>query len=209
MKTFIVLIGAPGAGKGTQAKILQQQLGLPQVASGDIFRWNLKNNTELGKEIREFMDKGELVPDEVTIAMIRDRLTQDDCEQGAILDGFPRTVQQAEALDALLQELDGEIIIVPYIFVPKDILIKRLLNRAEMEGRADDNEETIAVRMQVFQDQTAPLLDFYNDKGLLQIISGHFEIKDVTRILVEAITLSFEAIVSKHEEASDSGDESD
>lgn len=187
MKTFVVLMGAPGAGKGTQAKRLQSSLGLPQVATGDLFRANLKNQTELGKLARTYMDKGELVPNEVTIAMVRDRLSQSDCESGAILDGFPRTLAQAEALDELLKEFDAKIAVVPYIHVAQDVLVKRLAKRAEIEGRADDNEETIRTRMQVYESETAPLLDYYENRGLLVKINGEQSIDEVSAELTAVI----------------------
>lgn len=187
MKTFVVLMGAPGAGKGTQAKRLESLLGLPQVATGDLFRANLKNQTELGKLARTYMDKGELVPNEVTIAMVRDRLSQSDCEAGAILDGFPRTLAQAEALDELLQEFGAKIAVVPYIHVAQEVLVKRLAKRAEIEGRADDNEETIRTRMQVYESETAPLLDYYQNRGLLVKINGEQAIDDVSADLTAVI----------------------
>ncbi len=187
MKTFVVLMGAPGAGKGTQAKRLESLLGLPQVATGDLFRANLKNQTELGKLARTYMDKGELVPNEVTIAMVRDRLSQPDCEAGAILDGFPRTLAQAEALDELLQEFGAKIAVVPYIHVAQEVLVKRLAKRAEIEGRADDNEETIRTRMQVYESETAPLLDYYQNRGLLVKINGEQAIDDVSADLTAVI----------------------
>lgn len=187
MKTFVVLMGAPGAGKGTQAKRLESLLGLPQVATGDLFRANLKNQTELGKLARTYMDKGELVPNEVTIAMVRDRLSQPDCEAGAILDGFPRTLAQAEALDELLQEFGAKIAVVPYIHVAQEVLVKRLAKRAEIEGRADDNEETIRTRMQVYESETAPLLDYYENRALLVKINGEQAIDDVSADLTAVI----------------------
>ncbi len=187
MKTFVVLMGAPGAGKGTQAKLLEKELGLPQVATGDLFRHNLKNDTELGKLARSYMDKGELVPDEVTVAMVRDRLSQNDCAQGAILDGFPRSPAQADALEELLKEFDGKINVVPFIKVSQDILLQRLLKRAEIEGRTDDNEETIRVRMRVYREQTAPLLDYYREKGLLVEVNGEQSIADVQKDLLALI----------------------
>lgn len=187
MKTFVVFMGAPGAGKGTQAKRLESSLGLPQVATGDLFRANLKNQTELGKLARTYMDKGELVPNEVTIAMVRDRLSQSDCESGAILDGFPRTLAQAEALDELLKEFDAKIAVVPYIHVAQDVLVKRLAKRAEIEGRADDNEETIRTRMLVYESETAPLLDYYENRGLLVKINGEQSIDEVSAELTAVI----------------------
>lgn len=187
MKTFVVLMGAPGAGKGTQAKRLEASLGLPQVATGDLFRANLKNDTELGKLARTYMDKGELVPDEVTVAMVRDRLSQPDCERGAILDGFPRTMAQAKALDALLCDFSAKIAVVPFIDVNQDVLVARLSKRAEIEGRADDNEETIRVRMEVYQSETAPLLEHYKNRDLLVKINGEQSIDEVTADLTKVV----------------------
>jgi adenylate kinase len=169
---FVILIGPPGAGKGTQAKMLEQALGLPQVSTGDLFRHNLKNNTELGKLARSYMDKGELVPDEVTVAMVKDRLSQPDAVNGAILDGFPRTRMQAGALEQLVAELGGRIAVVPHIHVDAEELVRRLIRRAELEGRADDNEETIRTRMRVYDQQTKPLLDYYEERGLLVEVDG-------------------------------------
>ena len=184
---FIILVGPPGAGKGTQAKLLQEALSLPQVSTGDLFRFNLKNETELGKLAQTFMDRGELVPDEVTVAMVEDRLSMTDCAGGAILDGFPRTLAQARALDELLAKLGGQINVVPSIEVPQDVLVERLLNRAILEGRADDNEETILTRMNVYEDQTKPLLDYYGQKGLVAPVNGQQTIVDVQKDLVQVI----------------------
>lgn len=187
MPTFIVLMGAPGAGKGTQAKKLETALGLPQVASGDLFRENLKNESELGKLAKSYMDEGELVPDEVTVAMVKERLSRPDCQSGAVLDGFPRTTAQAEALDALLAEFDGKINVVPSIHVAQEVLVKRLLQRAEIEGRADDNEDTIRTRMRVYHAQTAPLLDFYRRRNLLVEVNGEQTIDRVQNELLNVI----------------------
>jgi adenylate kinase len=187
MATYLVLMGAPGAGKGTQAKKLENELGLPQVSTGDLFRYNLKNETELGKLAQTYINKGELVPDDVTIAMVRDRLSQDDCKNGAILDGFPRNPVQADALENLLTEFDGQLSVVPYIHVNREELVARLLKRAEIEGRADDNEETIRARMVVFEEQTQPLLDYYEEKGLLARVNGAQSIDDVAQELLEVV----------------------
>jgi adenylate kinase len=184
---FIILVGPPGAGKGTQAKLLQERFGLPQVSTGDLFRYNLQNETELGKLARTYMDRGELVPDEVTVAMVKARLSEDDCAGGAILDGFPRTLAQAEALDELLADLGGKIDVVPSIEVPQNVLVERLLKRAILEGRADDNEETIRTRMQVYEDQTKPLLDYYGEKGLVVPVDGQQAIEEVQEDLVKVI----------------------
>lgn len=187
MVTFIVLMGAPGAGKGTQAKLLERALDLPQVATGDLFRANLKNETELGKLAKTFMDKGKLVPDEVTVAMVKERISQPDCANGAILDGFPRTVAQADALNNLLAEFNSTIALVPHIYVDTDELVTRLLKRAEIEGRADDNEETIRTRMRVYREETAPLLVYYKKKNLLVEIDGDRSIEAVQADLLAEI----------------------
>ena len=214
MPTYIVLLGAPGAGKGTQAKILAQKLGLPHISSGDIFRENLKNDTELGRLAREYMSKGELVPDDVTIAMIRERLSRPDCAQGAILDGFPRTPAQAEALDGMLQELGGKVDVVPFIHVPEEVLVERLSGRwicranghifhekfnppkvpgvcdydgSELYQREDDRPEVVRERIRVYYEQTAPLIEYYRQRGLLREIDGTQSIEQVTEALLAAL----------------------
>lgn len=184
---FVVLMGAPGAGKGTQARLLQEKTGLPQIATGDLFRENLKQETELGLLARRYMDAGELVPDAVTVGMVRERLRRPDCGQGAILDGFPRTISQAQALEQLLMEMGSRIQVVPYIYVDPEVLLKRLLRRAELEGRADDNEETIRNRMRVYREQTAPLLDYYAQQGLLVEIDGDQTVEAVNQALLKAV----------------------
>lgn len=187
---FIVMMGAPGAGKGTQARLLQARLGLPQVSTGDLFRHNLRNETELGKLAKTYMDAGELVPDSVTIAMVEDRLNQEDCASGAILDGFPRNASQAAALDELLAKFDAKVTVVPFINVESEELVTRLLKRAQIEGRADDNEDTIRNRMRVYQEKTQPLLDFYEERNLLEKLNGQQSIESVHTALV--------AVVEKH-----------
>jgi adenylate kinase len=214
MPVIIVMVGAPGAGKGTQAKLLSKKTGLPHISSGDLFRENLKNETELGKLARTYMDKGELVPDDITIKMVQDRLSRPDCADGAILDGFPRTCAQAEALDDTLAESGMKIDLVPFIKVPEDVLMARLTGRwtckesghiyhtlfsppkqegicdldgSELYQRKDDTPETVANRIKVYFDQTAPLIEFYREKGVLVEIDGNREIEQVNQSLLDQI----------------------
>ncbi len=218
MALFLVLLGGPGAGKGTQAERLAQTLGIPQVSTGDLFRENLKNETPLGLLARGYMERGELVPDEVTVGMVRERLKQPDCAHGAILDGFPRTVAQAEALEALLAELGSRLTVVPYIQVPEEVLLARLAGRwtckvcgamyhqlfnppqqagvcdrcgGELYQRADDTPQTQQRRIRVYLEQTAPLIDYYRRKGLLVEVDGRGEIDQVQAGLL--------AIIQKHD----------
>jgi len=210
----IILLGPPGAGKGTQADQLHTYLQLPHVASGDLFRDNLHNQTELGVLAKGYMDKGQLVPDDVTIAMVKDRLQQDDCTAGVILDGFPRTVAQAEGLDAIFQSLGRSLNGVLYIAVPDDVLIDRLSGRwicrncqtpfhtmfsppevggvcdacgGELYQRDDDKPETVKARLRVFHEQTAPLIQYYKDKNILIEVDGSGDIEAVTAELKEAV----------------------
>ncbi len=214
MPTYIVLLGAPGAGKGTQAKILAQRTGLPHISSGDIFRENLKNDTELGRLARQYMEKGELVPDEVTIAMIRERLSRPDCARGAILDGFPRTPAQAEALEEILKERNGQVDVVPFIKVPEEELVERLSGRwicraqghifhekfnppkvpgvcdydgSELYQRNDDRPEVVRERIRVYHEQTAPLVAYYRERGVLREIDGTQPIEQVTEALLSVL----------------------
>jgi adenylate kinase len=214
MRRFIVLLGPPGAGKGTQAKGLAERLGLAHISSGDIFRENLKMQTNLGKLAQTFMDRGELVPDDVTIAMISDRLQKPDCDKGAVLDGFPRTPAQADALKEMLKKLNGEVIRAPFINVPAQVLIMRLSGRwscrahghvfheinnppktagvcdfdgSELYQREDDKAETVKHRIEVYLQQTTPLLDYYRDAGLLVEVDGTQSIEKVTTDLLAAI----------------------
>ena len=184
---YIILLGPPGAGKGTQAKQLEQTLELPQVATGDLFRYNLKNETELGKLAQTYMSRGELVPDEVTVAMVMDRISQPDCHNGVIFDGFPRNLNQVDALNELLAQSGAKINVVPAIHVDQDVLVARLLKRAEIEGRADDNEQTIRTRMQVYEAETKPLISYYQEKGLLVEIDGEQTVEQVQADLLQAI----------------------
>jgi len=214
MPTFIVILGPPGVGKGTQAEILSKRTGLAHISSGDLFRENLKNQTELGKLAQIFMSKGELVPDDVTIGMIRERLSRPDCSVGALLDGFPRTPIQAQALESMLAEFNGSVDAVPVIIVDEDILVQRLSNRwtcranghifnektnppketgkcdfdgSELYQRDDDRPETVKHRIQVYLDQTAQLISYYRDKGKLVEIDGMQSIEQVTHALESAL----------------------
>lgn len=214
MATYIVLLGPPGVGKGTQAKILSDETGLPQVSSGDLFRENLKNETELGKLAKTYMDRGELVPDDVTIAMVRDRLSRPDCAKGAILDGFPRTPAQAQALETMLADFKGRVDVVPYITADESILVERVGGRwtcranghiyhekfnpprkpgvcdvdgSELYQRDDDKAETITNRIRVYLAQTAPLVDYYRARGTLVEIDGSSPVEQVSENLLIAV----------------------
>ena len=157
--TRLLFLGAPGAGKGTQAKTLVERLGIPQISTGDMLRAAVAAGTEVGKLAQRYMERGDLVPDEVVIGVARERLSEPDCEPGFILDGFPRTRAQAEALDKILEEMGTPLEACVTLEVPEDELVGRLLKRAELEGRSDDNEETVRTRMHVYRDQTEPLVD--------------------------------------------------
>jgi adenylate kinase len=215
MPTYLVLLGPPGAGKGTQAQIVSAKLVLPHISSGDIFRENLKAQTDLGKMAKGYMDRGELVPDDVTIAMIRERLSRPDAQNGALLDGFPRTPAQAQALDAMLVDFGGVVNGVPYIKVPEDVLVERLTGRwtcraeghvfhekfnppqkagicdfdgSELYQRDDDKAETVKRRIRVYLEQTMPLINYYQDQGKLLEIDGTQSIEKVGKELLDALS---------------------
>lgn len=214
MSTYIVLLGPPGVGKGTQAEILSERSGLAHISSGELFRENIKNQTELGKLAQTFMTSGELVPDDVTIAMIRERLSHPDCKIGAILDGFPRTPAQAEALEKMLREFNGQVDKVPFITAIEEVLVDRLTGRwtcranghifngkfnppkengkcdfdgSELYQRDDDKAETVKHRIQVYLDQTSPLISHYKDHGKLVEIDGMQSIEQVSQSLLFAL----------------------
>lgn len=168
----LIFLGPPGAGKGTQAKIFLDKTGLIQISTGDILRDAVKNGTKLGLEAKGFMDSGALVPDSVVIGIIDERIQKPDCAKGFILDGFPRTIDQAEALDKILSSHNKSIDHVVSFDVPDEELVKRLLSRAEIEGRADDNIDSIRNRLKVFKEKTQPLVDYYEKKGKLRHIDG-------------------------------------
>ncbi len=212
-RTFLVLLGVPGAGKGTQAKQLEELLHIPQISTGDLFRYNLKNETELGLLAKSYMDRGDLVPDEVTIRMVEDRLTREDCAQGAIFDGFPRNLAQATALDAITDPLGG-IALAPLISLEDDEAMRRITGRrvcrtcgavyhvdfkppakegvcdvdgGELYQRDDDKPDTVRNRLYVYYKQTAPLMGYYYAKGLLAEVDGALPIDEVQAKLQAAL----------------------
>lgn len=210
----LVLLGAPGAGKGTQAKILSEKFNVPHISTGDIFRSNIKNGTELGVLAKQYIDKGGLVPDELTVKIVKSRLAEPDCSEGFVLDGFPRTIPQAEQLDAVLTEMGIALDKVVDIHVDDDKIIKRLADRRVCPGcgasyhleynppsegdickvcgtkviqRPDDSPETIKHRLQVYQSQTKPLIQYYNAQGKLVTAYGQEEIEDTTSEVMKAL----------------------
>lgn len=183
----IILIGPPGAGKGTQAARLSERLGIPAISTGDIFRANVKNETELGKTAKRYMDAGEYVPDEVTNSMVQDRLNQDDTANGFMLDGYPRTEAQVHELDRMLKEASQELDHVVELTADTDEIVARLLARAQIEKRADDTEDVIRHRLDVYVEQTQPLTDIYQERGLLRKVDGLGEIDEVTDRVLKAL----------------------
>ncbi len=183
----LVLLGPPGAGKGTQAALLAQRYGVPAISTGDIFRANVKEGTELGKRAQEYMNSGALVPDEVTNAMVRDRLSQPDAADGFLLDGYPRNPEQAVELESVLSDLEATLDAALEITADFDVVTERLLKRAQIEGRADDTEPVIRKRLEVYSSATAPLTDYYTGRGLLVQVDGLGAIDEVTDRLVAAL----------------------
>ena len=211
----LILLGPPGAGKGTQASSIVAEYGITHISTGDIFRHNIKNETELGKKVKSYLDKGQLVPDELTIDLVWDRLSKDDCKKGFLLDGFPRTINQAEALQKGLEERGLKLDKVINIDVDKNILVKRLSGRrvcnncgetyhidnkptlkdgvcdkcsGEVIQRADDNEKTVLDRIEVYEKQTFPLIDFYKNLGLILTVDGTLSIEDVFSQIKESLS---------------------
>ncbi|MCM1047325.1 MAG: adenylate kinase [Clostridiales bacterium] len=202
----IIMLGAPGAGKGTQAQMIADKYNIPHISTGDIFRENVKNGTELGIEAKKYMDKGLLVPDELTVKILLDRVAKDDCKNGYVLDGFPRTIPQAEVLDNALNELGEKIDYAINVDVPDTNIIRRMSGRRaclscgatyhiehvppkkegicdkcgkELVQRDDDKEETVKNRLEVYHKQTQPLIEFYTKKGVLKTVDGTVDMKDV------------------------------
>ena len=202
----IIMLGAPGAGKGTQAKMIAEKYTIPHISTGDIFRANIKNGTELGKKAKEYMDQGLLVPDELTCDLVVDRIQQDDCKNGYILDGFPRTIPQAEALTAALEKLNDSIDYAVNVEVPDENIVNRMGGRracvgcgatyhivynapktenvcdtcgGELTLRDDDKPETVQKRLTVYHEQTQPLIDYYNKKGIVKEVDGTMDMQDV------------------------------
>ena len=207
----IIMLGAPGAGKGTQAKMIAEKYSIPHISTGDIFRYNIKNGTELGKEAKKYMDQGLLVPDELTVKILLDRVAQDDCKNGYVLDGFPRTIPQAEVLEEALTKLGDRIGYAINVEVPDENIVKRMGGRracvncgatyhiehvppkkegicdncgSELILRDDDKPETVKNRLSVYHKQTQPLIDFYNGKGVLRTVDGTVDMKDVFNAIV-------------------------
>ena len=210
----IVMLGAPGAGKGTQAKMIAEKYMIPHISTGDIFRANIKNGTELGKQAKEYMDKGQLVPDELTVKILLDRVAQEDCKNGYVLDGFPRTIPQAEVLDKALTELGDHIDYAIDVNVPDENIIKRMSGRRacltcgatyhiehvppkkegicdacgnELVLRDDDKPETVKNRLDVYHKQTQPLIDYYTNAGILKTVDGTVDMEDVFAAIVSIL----------------------
>ena len=184
----LLIVGPPGAGKGTQAERIAEQLGIPAISTGDIFRANVSGQTELGVLAKSYMDKGEYVPDSVTNDMVRSRLAEDDAKDGFLLDGYPRTLDQVEALDGMLEELGTSLDAVLLLVVETEEVVGRLVERGKAQGRSDDTEETIRRRLEVYAEQTAPLIDVYEKRDLVRRVDGMASIDDVTVSLRKALT---------------------
>ncbi len=210
----IIMLGAPGAGKGTQAKMIAAKYGIPHISTGDIFRANIKNGTELGAKAKQYMDKGELVPDELVVDLVIDRFKEDDCKNGYVLDGFPRTIPQAEALDKALTEIGENVDYAINVEVPDENIINRMGGRracvgcgatyhvvyspTKVEGkcdtcggdliiRDDDKPETVKNRLSVYHDQTQPLIDYYTKKGIIKEVDGTVDMNDVFKAITDIL----------------------
>ncbi|MBE5831651.1 MAG: adenylate kinase [Butyrivibrio sp.] len=210
----IIMLGAPGAGKGTQAQMIADKFNIPHISTGDIFRANIKNGTELGKKAKEFMDKGLLVPDELTVQLLLDRVANDDCKNGYVLDGFPRTIPQADVLDAELTKLGDKVDFAVNVDVPDENIVRRMSGRraclkcgatyhiehippkkegicdkcgSELVQREDDKPETVQNRLSVYHEQTQPLIDYYDKKNILKTVDGTKDMQEVFNEIVKIL----------------------
>ncbi|WP_309647391.1 adenylate kinase [Nocardioides sp.] len=183
----LIMMGPPGAGKGTQAKYIAEHFKIPAISTGDIFRANVSEGTELGIEAERYMDAGDYVPDEVTNKMVRNRIDESDAVSGFLLDGYPRTVAQVEELDGMITFTGHQLDAVVVLTVDEDEIVERLLQRAQTEGRADDTEDVIRRRQEVYGEQTEPLIEVYRARGLLIEVDGMGEVEDVTQRIFEAL----------------------
>ncbi|MEX0426644.1 adenylate kinase [Nocardioides sp. DS6] len=183
----LIIMGPPGAGKGTQAKFIAEHFGIPAISTGDIFRANVSAGTPLGVEAKKYMDAGEYVPDEVTNLMVRNRIDEPDAEHGFLLDGYPRTLAQVDELDGMIGFTGHRLDAVVVLTVDQEEIVQRLLQRAEVEGRADDTEDVIRRRQEVYLEQTEPLIAVYKERGLVHEIDGMGEVEDVTKRVFSAL----------------------
>lgn len=184
----IIILGAPGAGKGTQAVFIAQNYGVPHISTGEILRQAVADRTEIGQRAKEYMDRGDLVPDHILIDLVRGRIAQDDCVAGFLLDGFPRTLEQAEALSKLLTEVEKPLTHVLELKVPDEVLMERIRNRAgQGSGRSDDNDEVVSRRLKVYWEQTAPVSRYYSDNGCLVVVDGLGTVEQVQQRIVEQL----------------------
>ncbi len=214
MSMKIIMLGAPGAGKGTQAKMIAEKFSIPHISTGDIFRANIKNGTELGKKAKEYMDKGQLVPDELTVEILLDRVANEDCKNGYVLDGFPRTIPQADVLDKELTKLGDKVDFAINVDVPDENIVRRMSGRraclkcgatyhiehippkkegicdtcgSELVQRDDDKPETVQNRLSVYHEQTQPLIDYYNKKNILKTVDGTKDMQEVFSDIVNIL----------------------
>ena len=183
----LILMGPPGAGKGTQAKVVADHFGIPAISTGDIFRANVSRGTPLGKKAQEYMDAGEYVPDEVTNLMVRARIDEPDAAPGFLLDGYPRTVAQVEELDGMIRHTGHELDAAVVLAVDPDEIVARLVQRAQLEGRADDTEEVVRRRQEVYGEQTEPLIELYRRRGIVHDIDGMGSVDEVTKRIFAAL----------------------
>ena len=183
----LILMGPPGAGKGTQATHVAAQYSIPAISTGDIFRANVSQGTPLGQEAQRYMDAGEYVPDDVTNKMVRNRIDEPDAESGFLLDGYPRTVAQVEELDGMIAHTGHRLDAAVVLTVDEDEIVQRLLQRAKTDGRADDTEEVIRRRQEVYAEQTAPLIEIYRERGILLEVDGMGEVEEITRRIFAAL----------------------